>query len=135
MIDYENEIIDGVAKTVGAVFPDALVTSVGFNAPASFPSVSVFESSNVVNADMSDSGSIERSAVVTYDAYAYSNLRTGAKQQAKALMAEVDGFMAAHNFTRTYSTQGAHPTNASVYQVYCRYIAAIGEDGKIYRRL
>lgn len=135
MIDFENEIFDGVAKAVRAKFPNATVTSANLIAPAEFPAAMVFEASNVVDETMSDSGCIERGAFVAYDAYAYSNAKRGAKSQAKSVMAAIDDFMSAHNFTRTYSAQGPHESNGSIYQVYCRYVATVGENGKIYRRM
>lgn len=134
MIDFETEIFDGASRAAIAAFPGITVTSVPFAAPASFPSANITESGNVVDTEMTDSGKHERAAIVTYDVYAYSNLRKGAKAEARAVMNAIDGFMGEHNFTRTYMTQGAHPNNQSVYQVYCRYIASVGGDGKIYRR-
>ena len=53
---------------------------------------------------------------------------------AKAVMAAVDAYMESINFTRTFTSQGKHPNNASIYQVSCRYTASVGSDGKIHRR-
>lgn len=134
MIDRESEIFDGAVKAASAAFPGINAYSADTLSPAEFPALSVVESSNSVDTLRSDLSRVERAAVVSYDVRALSNARVGAKAQAKAIAAAVDAYMLSINFTRTYMTQGAHPSNASVYQVSCRYTASVGEDGTIHRR-
>ena len=134
MIDYESEIFDGAARAAMAACPGITVTSIDLFAPAEFPAMSMSEMSNSVDTARSDMGNVENAAIVAYDVRTFSNLPLGAKEQAKSIMAAVDAYMESINFTRTFTSQGKHPNNASIYQVSCRYTASVGSDGKIHRR-
>ena len=129
MIDYESEIFDGAARAAMAAYPGITVTSV-----AEFPAMSMSEMSNSVDTSRSDLSNVENAAIVAYDVRTFSNLPLGAKEQAKSIMAAVDAYMESINFTRTFTSQGKHPNNASIYQVSCRYTASVGSDGMIHRR-
>lgn len=134
MIDYEADIFDGAARAAMSVCPDVVVSSVYGFFPATFPAVSISETDNKIDTTRSDMSNVENAAAISYDVRACSDLQLGAKNQAKKLISAVDAYMESINFTRTYMSQGEHPNNSSVYQITCRYTAAIGKDGKVYRR-
>lgn len=134
VIDYEADIYDACARAVLADYPDCLTSAVNVSAPASFPACSIVEADSSVDGSRSDSGGIENAALVSYDVKVYSNLRTGARKQAKKILELVDAKMSSMNFRRTYRDQGSMSSDASVYQITARYIAGIDANGKVYRR-
>ena len=133
MVDIEVEIFDKCAKAVLAKFPDAFTSSVNVSAPASYPAMSMVEADNMTDSSRTDSSG-ETASIVTYDIRVFSNLRQGARTQAKQIAQEVDEVMTSFNFRRTYRGQGASVNDPSVYQVTCRYMAGVTKDGKLYRR-
>lgn len=134
MIDMENELFDMCVRAVQAKYPDIVATSQQLFAPSAFPSMYVVEADNYTDEDRIDSSGTERGSVVVYEATAYSNLRKGAKAQAKDIAQIIDGSMYENNFRRIGRTQGAMVSDPSVYQVTSRYTAGITDAGKLYRR-
>lgn len=134
MVDIEADIFDRAARAVIGVEPDAFVTSGYVQAPASFPAMMMYEISNITDDSRLDSSKREKSSVVTYQADVYSNLRSGAKQQAREVMSALDSVMLSLNFTRTYMQPMMNSADTSVYRLTARYTAVADENGKLYRR-
>lgn len=134
MVDIEAIVYDRVARAVLAEYPGAFTSSSYVAAPASFPAVSLAEISSVTDKSTLDSSGRELMSELTFEANAYSDLRVGAKAQARAIAAIIDREMVAMNMTRTYSSQTENITDSSVYRHTMRYVCKAGEDGRIYRR-
>lgn len=134
MIDIEADVYDMCARAVLAEFSDCLTSSQNVAAPASFPAVSIVEADNKTDQSMVDSSGREKGAIVAYDVKCFSNLRTGAKRQARKLLQAVDSQLCGVHFRRSFTSQGAMASNPSVYQITARYIAGSTDQGKIYRR-
>ena len=134
MIDIENQIFDGCARLVLSKYPECMTSSANVAAPASFPAVSVTEGDNATDTTRIDSSGIEKGALLAYDVRVYSNLRKGAKAQAKDIAQMVDGYMNSLNFTRSFKQQGFMASDSSVYQVTMRFIAGVDNNEKLYRR-
>lgn len=134
MIDYEVDVYDACARAVLAEYPKCLTSAVNVSAPASFPAASIVEADSAVAADRLDSSGRENAALVAYDVNVYSNLRKGARDQAKDILNIVDELLVSLNFRRTFRTQGAEANDSTVYHVSARYVAGIDRNGKIYRR-
>lgn len=134
MVDIEAYVYDRCAKAVLAIEPDAFTTSTFVSSPASFPAVQVSEVGNVTDTSTLDSSLTEKTSVVTFQADCYSNLRSGAKRQAKKLAQAVDAEMASMGFTRTLMGFVSNPADTSIYRITARYTAVAGIDGHIYRR-
>lgn len=134
MIDVEIEVFDACARLVLSEYPKATVSSVVTMAPASFPAVSIVETGNYVDASRITNSGTEEAAIVTYEVRVYSNLRQGAKTQAKKMAQLVDGWMTEHNLRRTSRDQGQSISDPSIYQVTSRYVAGVDRTGKLYRR-
>lgn len=134
MIDIETEVFDRVATAIYAEYPDTTVSSMLTSAPASFPAVSLIESSNTEATDRSDSSMRENASDVAYYCSVYSDRRNGAKGQAKRIAQIVDEAMRSMNFARTYYERVENPAKTSVYQINIRFSAVVGRDGTIYRR-
>ena len=134
MIDIEVDIFDKVARAVMDEFPEAFCSSVHVQAPASFPAVFVREISNVTATDRLDSDQREKASFVSYQVDVYSNLRLGARTQAKKISQLVDGLLVSMNFNRTYSAPTENPADSEVYRITMRYTALVDESNRIYRR-
>lgn len=134
MKDIENEVFDACAEALEAVEPGCFTTSVRTLVPADFPAASVMEISNVTDTSRNTSAAGEQASIVTYRVDVFSNLRQGARTQAKRMAEAVDGVLTNLNFTRVYSSTTYDPSRSSVYQMTFRYTAGVSSEGKIYRR-
>lgn len=134
MIDIEAKVFDACARAVLEVYPDAFTTSENVAAPASFPAVSIIETNNYTDTTRNDSSREENASVVTYDVKVFSNLRSGAKRQAKEIAQIIDGVLQPLNFNRTYMNRAESPSNSAVFSVSMRYVASVSKDGIISRR-
>ena len=134
MIDIENELFDACVTAVEVGYPGIVATSKNLSAPAEFPAISIVESNNTTDENRRDSSGVERGSILTYDIKVFSNLREGAKAQAKKIAQLADAFMVKNNFRRTFYVQGETTNDSSVYQVSTRYIAGVTNTGRLYRR-
>lgn len=134
MIDIETIVYDKVARAVLAKWPEAFTSAVHVQAPASFPAVFVREIGNVTSTDQMDSSCVEHYSSVSYEVGVYSNLRKGARAQAKEIAQEVDGVLIGLNFNRTYSAPTENPADSEVYRITMRYVAEVDDKGNFYRR-
>lgn len=133
VIDIENIVFDACAKAVLAEYPDCFTTSENVMAPASFPAVSIVETSNTTDRTRNDSSLEENASIVTYTVRVYSNLRHGAKRQAKEIAQIIDGVLQPLNFTRGYSARNDGGAGTP-YSIVSNYTASVSKDGIISRR-
>ena len=134
MIDIENEVFNRVATQVREQFPDIFMTGEYVNSPASFPAVSLVEMDNSVRETTIDSGSNENHANVMYEVNVYSNKTTGKKSECKSIIALIDAEMTAMGFVRSTLTPVPNEYDSTIYRMVGRYLAAVSNDHKIYRR-
>lgn len=133
-IDIEAYIFDRCARAVIEKYPDAFTTSEYVSAPASFPSVSIMEANNVTDTSRNDSSLEENASIVTFDVKVFSNLRHGAKRQAKDIAQIIDGVLQPLNFNRVSMVMSSNPSQSSVFSISARYVASVSKDGIISRR-
>lgn len=134
MVDIEAEVFDRVATALLEADPEVLVTSTYVQAPASFPSASLMQVGSSTDTRRLDSTGQERSTMVTFELNVYSNLRTGARRQAKALAEAADRVMVGLGFNRTMMSRMDNPADSSIYRITARYYAGVDDTETIYRR-
>lgn len=134
MIQIEMQVLNAVGNAIEAQFEGALVTNYPMLIPSAFPCVAVYEQNNTVDAARADSSHREKFAIVTYVVEVSSNLRVGAKSQAKEILAVADEIMYSLNFSRVGTVSNDAVADASYYRITARYEAIVGADEKIYRR-
>ena len=139
MIDVEVEVYDRAARAVLAAFPGAYTSSEKEPAPPSFPAVSITEIGNVEASELHDSSNRELGSYVTYEVECFSNRRSGAKAEAKALAQAADAAMRGMGFERTFGQFVQNVTDTAIYRYITRYTAVVGatrNDGSasVYRR-
>lgn len=132
MIDLEVDIFDSIYQLVTAEYPDAYVSSRVVAVPASFPAVSIVESSNVEY--MPDGGDAERFSAVTYTVNVYSNAGSDGKEECKAIAGIVSARMRFMNFSRTMCEPVDNAADPSIYRMVLRFTGAVSDDGLTYRR-
>ena len=130
MIDIENIVISTVKTAVQTAYPACAVYGVYVEAPSTFPCVSIVEDDNYTLRQTQDESLAENHAVVMYSVNVYSNLTSGAKEQAKAIMAVVDTAMQNMKFTRTVRSQVPN-LDRTIYRVVARYEAVVGKPSTI----
>lgn len=134
MNDIEEDIFNACARLILDKYPDAVTTSQNLVAPASFPAMSLVESDCYTDTKRHDSSGIEKGSIVAFDLKVYSNLRQGAKAQAKEMHRLIDEYLYSMNFNRTFTSKSNLSSDSSVYLVSARYVAGVDNNNKIYRR-
>ena len=126
MIDIENKVLSVVREAVLAQYPTASVYGEYIDVPASFPCVTVTEDTNYTYVYTKDEQLMEHHTEVQYSVNVYSNKKTGAKLEAKAIMNIADNAMQSMKFWRTMTRQVPN-VDRSIYRLIARYRAVVGE--------
>lgn len=131
MIDYSNEIFNTVAVDLRSVYAEIRVVGEYVASPATFPTVTLDEISNIpVHLD---SAGESKYAQVQYRVQVFSNLETGKRAQAREIFAHVDTKMQSLGlFCKTYTTTPAI-YNSEIYSITATYEGVIDRNGVIYR--
>lgn len=133
MIDIENYVFDAVARAVRAEFPGINAVSRTVLTPSEFPCVSVTEADSYVYEGSIDSGGIEHHAWLMYEVNVFSNRKTGAKEECRAIFKTVDRVMAGMGFLRTGRTP-VREDEPTQYRLAGRYRGVADENKDIYVR-
>jgi hypothetical protein len=140
VIEIESLVFSTVATALRSAFPGIFVSGETIPAPSKFPAATLVEADDSVYEKTSDSSRTENHALKMYQADTYSNLTSGKKAQAKAIMKVIDEQMAAMGFVRVGNSPGVD--QSSYYRQIARYRGVVsagvtvGEDTvlQIYRR-
>jgi len=130
MIDIENKVLSVVREAVLAQYPNASVYGEYIDVPASFPCVTVTEDTNYTYVYSKDEQVAEHHADVQYAVNVYSNLKKGAKLEARNILKVADDAMQNMKFWRTMTRQVPN-VDRSIYRMIARYHAIIGEPQEI----
>ena len=133
IIDCESTIFSRVAAAFTAAYPSGSRYGEAVDTPAKFPCLTLVEIDNATYEKSLDAELSEHHAIVTYEANAYSNKTSGAKQECKAIMALVDEQMQRMGFTRLFCNQTKN-LDSKIYRMTARYRGVISEEYRIYRR-
>lgn len=121
MIDVESVVFQKCADAFRAAYPNGYIAPEYVPQPPKFPAVSVVEMDNNVDERAMDNGTIENAVNVMYQVDVYSNLNTGKKAQAKAIIALLDNVLAQYRFVRTYCNPVQNFNDATIYRMTARY--------------
>ena len=130
MIDIENKVLSVVRDAVLAQYPTASVYGEYIDVPASFPCVTVTEDTNYTYVYSKDEQPDEHHADVQYAINVYSNLKTGAKLEARAILKVADDAMQGMKFWRTMTRQVPN-VDRTIYRMVARYHAIVGEPMQV----
>lgn len=130
MIDIENKVLSVVREAVLAQYPTASVYGEYIDVPASFPCVTVTEDTNYTYVYSKDEQPDEHHADVQYAVNVYSNLKTGAKLEARAILKVADDAMQGMKFWRTMTRQVPN-VDRTIYRMVARYHAIVGEPTQV----
>lgn len=126
MIDIENKVFSVVRAAVLEQFPKVKVYSEYIDVPEAFPCVTVTEDTNYTYVYSKDDSVDEHHADVQYAVNVYSNKKTGAKLEARAILKVADTAMQGMKFWRTMTRQVPN-VDRTIYRVIARYHAVVGE--------
>lgn len=136
MIDYENKIFTDIYNAVIASYPNAFISAVEVLNEPTFPAVFVnFEDSAPTPRYVNSSRS-EPFRDMVVDVNVYSNLQSGRRTQAKAIMAIIDAEMAAMGFVQSAMNplDLTNSRNKLVTRLFARYTASVDVNGVFYSR-
>lgn len=135
MIDFENAVVDMIASELyeeygvgGIVVTSEPITTV----QKTFPAVSIIEKDNTVLTRTRAMDNIENHATVMYETDIFSNLKSGKKQEAKKIAAQIDEILTKHNFTRIMCQPLENLADPTIYRIKMRHRAVFGKEGQIY---
>ena len=136
MIDYENKIFTDIYNAVTTEYPTAFVSAVEVLTEPSFPAVFVKFEDSAPTPRYVNSSRTEPFRDMVVDVNVYSNLQTGRKQQAKAIMAILDAEMAALGFVQSAMNPVdlTNSKNILVTRLFARYTASVDTNGIFYSR-
>lgn len=134
MIDIESVLFSEIATAVQEHFGDVFITGEFVKAPPSFPCISLVEMSNTTYTKSLTSHGGENHAEVMYELNVYSNKTKGKKAECKEIVAFIDSWLIAHNFTRAMLEPVPNQDGATIYRMLGRYRAVVSKDNKLYRR-
>lgn len=121
MIDIENEVFNYVSNALRASYSGISVNSEEVETPSSFPSVSLVEDDNSeIEGNLTLARTPETACNLMYTANVYSNLKSGKKAQAKAIMDIIDAKMHEMGFIRTMRNPLPN-LDRTIYRVTARY--------------
>ena len=132
MIDIENQVFDKVAKALRAKYKGIYVNSEPLDVPPAFPAVTLYQRSTSAYERSQTAESRENHATVMYETDVYSNLSNGAKQQAKAIFADINTLMEQMGFIRTFGQPVDNFADTSIYRFKGRYKGVVSKDHIIY---
>ena len=121
MIDQEAKVFQACADAFRAQYPNGFIAGEYVAQPPKFPAVSIVEMDNAVDQRALDNGNIENAVNVMYQVDVYSNLNTGKKAQAKAIIALIDEVLAQYRFVRTFCNPIQNMNDATIYRMTARY--------------
>lgn len=121
MVDIENDVFNYVANALRVEFPGISVYGEQVETPSTFPSVSLVEDDNSeLDSNLTLARTPETACSLMYTANVYSNLVSGKKTQAKAIMDIIDARMHDMGFIRTMRNQLPN-LDRTIYRVTARY--------------
>lgn len=126
MIDIENKVIDTVINAFSG--ESVLVVSEYVESPSEFPCVMVLMTGNSTYTRTQDNSLTEHHAKVSFQIDTFSNIKSGAKLEAKRLLDIADAAMQGMKFTRTYYNFFPNE-DRSISRCVARYTAIV-EKGK-----
>jgi hypothetical protein len=131
MIDVESKVFQKCADAFRAAYPNGFITPEFVSKPPTFPAVAVIEMDNNVDERAMDNGSIENAVNVMYQVDVYSNLNTGKKAQAKAIIALLDKVLSDYRFVRTFCNPVTNFNDERIYRMTARYRRRITDQDNI----
>ena len=131
MIDCEAKVFQACADAFRAEYPNGYIAGEYVPQPPKFPAVAVVEMDNAVDQRGLDNGNIENAANVMYQVDVYSNLITGKKAQAKAIIALIDRVLAQYRFVRTFCNPVQNFNDATIYRMTARYRRRITDTERL----
>ncbi len=97
MINPEYQVFDKVSKEMKKRHPHCFMTTDEISGDSKLPAVQFYMDNNYIRRDMSDSGSVENAAQVSFVAYAYSGI---SRYEAYCILNDIDEIMQEIGFVR-----------------------------------
>lgn len=134
MIDVEADIYSMAAEAVIAEFPGAYVSGEHVTTPPMFPAVFLEQTLSAELESARDSSGEENANALTWTANVYSNSRSGAKAECKAIMATLDAQMRRANMTRLSAQPIDNAADPSIYRMAGRWAGVADKHANMHWR-
>lgn len=127
MIDKENEVFTRVRNAIVEKFPKANVSGVYINAPSAFPHIYI-EMTNASEPRSLRDGLEEKYTEATFQIDIYSNKKSTAKSECKAIEKIVDSTLRQMNFRREYRGATPNMNDSTIYRLTLTYVVMASEN-------
>lgn len=134
MIDIEFDVFDAVADELRLQYPGIWVSGLAADLPSRYPAVTLVQRDSSVALEYSSVQSPEMATSVMFQADVYSNQISGAKVEAKQILATVDEVMTRLGFARLSAAPVDNLQDGSIYRLTARWEALVDKDLWIYRQ-
>ena len=134
MIDIEFDVFDAVADELRLQYPGIWVSGLAADLPSRYPAVTLVQRDSSVALEYSSVQSPEMATSVMFQADVYSNQISGAKMEAKQILATVDEVMTRLGFARLSAAPVDNLQDGSIYRLTARWEALVDKDLWIYRQ-
>lgn len=135
LIDIESAVFDAASKAIKTAHATTSVYGNHIPVPSSFPCVTIVQVDNSVHTESSTASTTEHAADLVFEVNIYSALKSGAKKEAKSIMATVDTSLSGLMLTRLGSNPQPVPNaDNRIYRIFARYGCVVDSTYRIYRR-
>lgn len=131
MIDFSNEIFNGVSVHLRSLYPEIRLVGEYEATPSSFPTVTMDETQNIPT--HLDTARSNRYAEVVYRVQVFTNSKSGKRSQARSIYGIVDEKMQEMGFMAESYTTTPAIYNSEVYCITATYRGVVDREGVIYR--
>lgn len=121
MSTTKSIVFDAIATPLYTAYPNIIVSSRSFNAPSSFPAVSVVEKDNHDHIASQDSASLENNTELMFEVQGYSNLESGGEDEVAAIFEIISTAFHAIGFTRISLMPVDNVSDPTIYRKVGRY--------------
>lgn len=132
MLDPESAVFTKVANALREKYKGIRVYPEETESPAAFPCVTFVQSGNNIYRRTITSDSVENHVNLLYTANAYSNITSGAKQQCKDMISDIDAIMSSLGFVRTMNEPMPNQ-DRTISRRTARWTGIFGNDGYVYK--
>lgn len=136
MIDIENKIFTDIYNAVIAAYPRAFISAVEVLTEPTFPAVFVSFEDSAPTWRYVNSARTEPFRDMVIDFNVYSDLQSGRKAQAKAIMKIIDAEMVAMGFVQSMMNplEMTNSKNKLITRLFARYTGSVDVHGTVYSR-
>lgn len=134
MIDIEMELFDELARLVLEQFPNAYIASEHVISPPQFPAVFIEQTFSSEVDKCRDSSQEENANAIIWTINIYSNSKSKAKAECRAILSIIDARLRFYNMKRLTARPIDNAADPTIYRYVGRYTGLVDKNHSMYWR-